>query len=205
MLLEGKNLSFKYRKSNYLFKDLNINIESGECVGLVAKSGFGKSTLAKVLAGFEKPTKGQVLLDGKLVSNKGYNPIQLIYQHPEKAINPRWRMKDVLEESGAVDERLIKALGIETDWLSRYPRELSGGELQRFSVARSLGENTKFLIADEISTMLDVITQAQIWNIILEYAKGRNIGILVVTHNLHLAQRICNRVIDLEREDNNGK
>ena len=97
-------------------------------------------------------------------------------------------------------DKLIKALGIETDWLSRYPRELSGGELQRFSVARSLGYDTKFLIADEISTMLDVITQAQIWNIILAYAKERNIGLLVVTHNIHLAKRICSRIIDLERE-----
>lgn len=201
MLLEGKALSFKYGKSDYLFKDVDINIESGECVGLVAKSGFGKSTLAKILAGYVKPTKGQVLLNGKQVSNKGYNPIQLIYQHPEKAINPRWRMKEVLEESGAFDDKLIKALGIEIDWLSRYPRELSGGELQRFSVARSLGKDTKFLIADEISTMLDVITQAQIWNVILEYAKSRNIGLLVVTHNMHLAQRICNRVINLEKEN----
>lgn len=205
MLLEGKNLSFKYGKGEYIFKNINISICSGERVGLVAKSGFGKSTLAKVLAGYIKPSEGHVLLDGDEVSNKGYNPIQLIYQHPEKAVNPRWKMKDILEESGKIDFDLIKAMGIENDWLARYPRELSGGELQRFCVARALMGETKFLIADEISTMLDVITQAQIWEIILKYANKEDLGLLIVTHNIHLAKQICTRIVNLEEENINGR
>lgn len=205
MLLKGKNLSFRYNKGDYIFENINISIESGERVGLVAKSGYGKSTLAKILSGYEKPTKGEVLLDGKIVSKKGYNPIQLIYQHPEKSMNPRWKMKDVLEENGPIDYKLMDDMEIERDWLTRYPRELSGGELQRFSVARSLGENTKFLIADEISTMLDVITQAQIWKVILDYVERRNLGLLVITHNTHLAKKICTRIVDLEKENENGR
>ncbi len=198
MQLKGESLSFRYGKDDYIFKDLNIEIKSGERVGLVAKSGQGKSTLAKVLAGYEKPTKGRVLIDNKSIAKKGYNPIQLIYQHPEKSINPRWRMKDVLEESGPINWTLVEAMGIEEDWMSRYPTELSGGELQRFAVCRALSAETKFLIADEVSTMLDVITQAQIWNVILEQAKVLNLGMLIVTHNIHLAQRVCTRIIKLE-------
>lgn len=202
MLLEGNNLSFKYSSGGYIFKDINISIKGGETVGLIARSGYGKSTLAKVLAGYERPTKGQVLLNGKEVPNKGYNPIQLIYQHPEKSINPRWKMRDVLEESGLIDYKLIESIGIKKEWLTRYPSELSGGELQRFSVARALNEDTKFIIADEISTMLDAITQAQIWNVILEYGKQRNLGLLVITHNLYLGQKICTRIVDLEKMNN---
>lgn len=199
MQLKGENLSFRYGKDDYIFKDINIEINRGDRVGLVAKSGRGKSTLAKVLAGYEKPSQGCVLVDGKPISKKGYNPVQLIYQHPEKSINPRWRMKDVLEESGPINWELIKAMGIEEDWMTRYPTELSGGELQRFAVCRALNGKTEFLIADEVSTMLDVITQAQIWNVILEQARILNLGMLIVTHNTHLAQKVCTRIVELEK------
>ena len=84
-------------------------------------------------------------------------------------------------------------------WLDRFPRELSGGELQRFCVARALLSGADYLICDEISTMLDVITQAQIWRVILDQAAARHMGILAVTHNRNLAERIAGRVIDLVR------
>ncbi len=199
MQLKGEDLSFRYGKDDYIFENINIEINSGERVGILAKSGQGKSTLAKVLAGYEKPNKGRVLLDDKPIAKKGYNPVQLIYQHPEKSINPRWRMKDVLEESGPINWDLVKAMGIEEAWMSRYPAELSGGELQRFAVCRALSGETKFLIADEVSTMLDVITQAQIWHVILEQARVMDLGMLIVTHNKHLAQKICTKIIELEK------
>lgn len=201
MLLEGKNLAFKYKKGEVVFKDVSLSLNNGEFVGLIGRSGYGKSTLAKILSGYERPLEGSVLLDGKEIPHKGYHPIQLIYQHPEKSINPRWKMKDVLEESGAIDYDMLKDLGIEEDWLTRFPRELSGGELQRFSVARTLNHRTRFIIADEISTMLDAITQAQIWNVIIDYVDKNNIGLLVISHNMYLLDRICSRIIDLEKED----
>lgn len=201
MLLEGKDLSFEYSKGERILDGLNITIESGERVGLLAKSGYGKSTLAKILAGYLRPLGGTVLLDGRPVPKKLYNPIQLIYQHPEKAINPRWRMKEVLEEGGVFKPRVIEEMGIEKSWLTRYPNELSSGELQRFCIARALNHQTKFLIADEITTMLDVINQAQIWNLILDIVERRNLGLLVITHNMHLVKRVCTRIIDLEEEN----
>ena len=118
-------------------------------------------------------------------------------QHPEQAINPRWRLARVLEESGALDDAVLDAFGIERAWLARYPRELSGGELQRFCVARALMSGARYLICDEISTMLDVITQAQIWNVVLEEAQNRQMAILAVTHNRHLAERIAERTVEL--------
>jgi peptide/nickel transport system ATP-binding protein len=81
--------------------------------------------------------------------------------------------------------------------MSRWPAELSGGELQRFCIARVLGPATKFLICDEISTMLDVITQAQIWQLVQMVAAKNNLGMIVVTHNMALAKKVCDRVIEL--------
>ena len=93
----------------------------------------------------------------------------------------------------------LDAFGIERAWLDRFPRELSGGELQRFCVARALMSGADYLICDEISTMLDVITQAQIWNVVLEESKKRNMGLIAVTHNRHLAERIADRIYDLSK------
>ena len=111
--------------------------------------------------------------------------------------NPRRKMKTVLEEGGVLDERLIHGLGIEKEWMERYPGELSGGELQRFCIARALGEKTSFLLADEITAMLDLITQSQIWNFLLEEVRSREIGLLVVSHSEPLLQRICTGRIQL--------
>lgn len=202
MPLEAKNLSFRYERGLPLvLENIDFKIEAGEVLALFAPSGYGKTTLAKLLAGYLKPSDGEVLLNGAALPEKGLCPVQLISQHPEKAINPRWRLKRVLEESGELREDMLFAFGIEKAWLERFPRELSGGELQRFCVARALMSGAEYLICDEISTMLDVITQAQIWSVVLTEAKKRNMGLIAVTHNMHLARRIAQRVYDLEKRE----
>lgn len=202
MPLEAKNIYFRYdRKQPWILEDCNIKVDRGECLAIFAPSGYGKTTLAMLLAGYIKPVKGEILLDGKALPTKGVCMVQLIHQHPEKAINPRWRLKRVLEESGKIDEDVLRAFGIEHEWLDRFPRELSGGELQRFCVARALMSGADYLICDEISTMLDVITQAQIWNVVLEEAKKRNMGLIAVTHNRHLAGKIATRIVDLQNRN----
>lgn len=200
MQLEAKGIHFQYtRKSPVVLQDLSLSVKQGERLGIVAPSGYGKTTLVKILSGYEKPTKGSVLLDGKPLPQKGISPVQLISQHPEHAINPRWKLRRVLEEAGQLDQTVLEQMGIEPAWLDRYPAELSGGELQRFCVARALCAETRFLIADEMSTMLDMITQAQIWHFLLSEAESRNLGLIVVTHNPALAEKVCTRVQDLQK------
>ena len=200
MALEAKNVYFKYeRKQPWILEDRSLKVEKGERLAIFAPSGYGKTTLAMMLAGYLEPTKGEILLDGKPLPKNGVCPVQLIYQHPEEAINPRWRLKRVLEESGELREDVLAAFGIENAWLDRFPRELSGGELQRFCVARALMSGADYLICDEISTMLDVITQAQIWNTVLAEAEKRNMAILAVTHNRNLAERIADEIVDLAK------
>lgn len=193
-------MSFRYGRGRpWVLRNVSLTVNSGEKVALTAPSGFGKTTLALLLAGSLKPTEGRVLLDGQPLPPRGFCPVQLIYQHPEQAINPRWRLRRVPEESGKLREDVLDAFGIERAWLERFPRELSGGELQRFCVARALMSGADFLICDEISTMLDGITQAQIWQVVLREADLRGMGLIAVTHNEHLAKRICERIIALDR------
>ena len=99
MRIEAQNVSFRYGdRLPWVLKDISLKVDEGERVGMLGSSGRGKSTLIKVMAGYLKPVEGEVLLDGKPFLSKGVSPVQLIYQHPEKAINPRWEMKKVLQE-----------------------------------------------------------------------------------------------------------
>ncbi len=196
MRIEVKNICFRYEKKTPLLNNVNLTIEAGERVALVGPSGCGKSTISQILAGNIKPSSGEILIDGKPLPRKGFCPIQMIYQHPEKAINPRWKLRKTLTEAWEPDDSILRELGIEPAWLNRYPAELSGGEMQRFCIARALAPQTKFIIADEISTMLDVITQAQVWQLLLKVLKERGIGLIAITHSPELAKRICDRVID---------
>ena len=202
MILEARNLSFRYEnKGRQILEQFSLLADSNERVGIAAPSGFGKTTLCKLFAGYEQPETGEILLDGKpLQSYKGYCPVQMIWQHPEQAVNPRLRMRSVFEEGDEAAPELMEKLGIEPDWLNRFPTELSGGELQRFCIARALGKRTRFLLADEISTMLDLITQSQIWHFLVEETQRRGIGMIVVSHDAELVEKVCTRVVKLDKK-----
>ena len=198
MELKATNISFKYPSAkNYLLKDVNLELDNKKIMGLIGDSGSGKSTLCKILSGYVTKFEGEVIFNGKPLPKKGFKPVQLIYQHPEKVMNPKWKMSQVLSESWDVDDEILKEFGIQKSWLNRFPQELSGGELQRFSVLRSLNPNTKFLIADEMTTMLDAITQVQILDSVLKIVKQRKMGFLLVSHDMDLVDTICDDKIYL--------
>ncbi|MDR0314508.1 MAG: ATP-binding cassette domain-containing protein [Oscillospiraceae bacterium] len=200
MKLKAENISFRYSpKLPFILENFNIELCSHERVGIFAPSGYGKTTLCKILSGYDQPEIGSVTLDGAPLQDFGpYCPVQMIWQHPEYALNPKLRMSHVFKEAAQIDPAVIEQLGIEKDWLQRFPGELSGGELQRFCIARVLGNKTKFIIADEITTMLDPITQSQIWNFLLSETKRRNIGLLIVSHVSPLLDILCTRQIKLD-------
>ena len=198
MQLKAENLGFGYRKDEWIFRNKDFEIESGEIVGISGYSGCGKTTFGKVLCSYYKPIEGSLLLDSNEITLKDYNPIQMIFQHPEKSVNPRWKMKRILEEAYTPSEDILDMLGIEADWMDRWPIELSGGELQRFCVARALSPETKFIIADEMTTMLDGITKAKIWESLLEISKAMNIGLVVISHEKELLKKLCDRIEPFE-------
>lgn len=196
-VLEVKNVSFRYGNGPWILKDVSMEVEQGERVVILGPSGYGKSTLAKIIAGYLEPLSGKVLWNNHDLPQNCFCPIQLIYQHPEKALNPRWKMKKSLFEAGEPSEEVLRQIGIQEKWYDRWPNELSGGELQRFCVARVLKPETRLLIADEMTTMLDALNQAHIWNFILEYAEKHGISIIAITHNKFLAEKLATRIISI--------
>lgn len=205
-MLEARDVSFGYAGAAPLYLGFNLIVAPGERVALSAPSGFGKTTLCRLLAGYEKPQAGSVLVDGAPLPRRGVCPVQLILQHPELAVDPRMRMADALLEGTAGEgrlleepemSRLMEGLGIQRRWLSRFPHELSGGELQRFCLARALAARPRYLVADEISTMLDALTQAQIWGFLLDEVEREGMGLVFVSHSPALVERIATRVVDL--------
>lgn len=205
-MLEAKNITFAYgagrggAATGAVLQNFSISISPGERVYLAAPSGRGKTTLCNILAGYTpaRAYSGQVLVDGQPLPQRGVCPVQLIGQHPERALDPRQRMQAVLDEVGApIDPHLVHHLGIQPQWLTRFPHELSGGEMQRFCIARALAAAPRYLIADEVSTMLDALTQARVWHVLLEECQRRNLGLLFTTHSPALAQKIATRMVEL--------
>ena len=196
-MLEARDISFGYVKGEPLYEGFSFSVEPGERVALVAPSGFGKTTLCRLLAGYEAPWSGEVLCDDAPLPTVGPCPVQLIGQHPELAVDPRLRMEKTLSEAGEVPDGLLEALGIRPEWLRRYPHELSGGELQRFCIARAIASRPRYLIADEVSTMLDALTQAQIWHFLLDWQTDSGAGMVLVTHSPALLDRLATRVVSL--------
>lgn len=197
-MLTGEHLSYRYGPgSAWILQDVSISLAAGEIVGVRGHSGRGKTTLGKLLAGYLTPTAGNVTCDGHPLPQQGYCPVQLIFQHPELAINPRWRIGRVVREGYDPPKQMLEALSIDAGWFERWPHELSGGELQRVAVARALGPSTRYLIADEITAMLDANTQAQIWQVVLAHARHHHLGVLVFSHTAPLLERLCDRSVEL--------
>ena len=205
MRLEARDISFKYGEgTRQILNHVTLTVEAGEKVGIMAPSGYGKTTFCKILAGYEKPDQGEVLLDGTPIrAFRGYSPVQMVWQHPELSVNPKRRLRTVTAEGDWSFEdtgeraRIEAELGIRDEWKERFPVEVSGGELQRFCIARALGRRTKLLIADEMTTMLDLITQGQIWDFVLKELKRREMGMIAVSHSPELLEKVCDRVVRL--------
>lgn len=195
MPLEARNVSFRYGKGPWILNSFSVRVKQGEVIGLKGPSGCGKSTLSRILAGYLDPQRGSVYLDGKKLPLNCYSPVQLVFQHPEKAVNPRWRLEKTITEGWVPDDGMLGYFGIQPDWLKRWPNELSAGELQRFCAVRALGPQTRFLIADEMTTMLDAVTQAQIWEVVIKIVEERSIGLVVISHEESLLERLCQKNI----------
>ncbi len=199
MALVVRNLAFAHPGGEPLYRDANLRVEAGTVVGLTGPSGAGKSTLGALLAGDLRPRSGTVLIDGLPLPRRGFRPVQLIHQHPEHAVNPGWRLRSVLDEAGPLPPETLNRAGIRDEWLDRRPEELSGGELQRFCIARALRHDTRYLVADEMTAMFDAVTQARIWHLLIGIVRDRGLGLLVISHEQALLDRVCDEQIPLDR------
>ncbi|GIU19771.1 MULTISPECIES: ATP-binding cassette domain-containing protein [unclassified Shewanella] len=192
-MLTLRNACLRRREQTIAFPDLSL--QPGEVLGLSGPSGVGKSSLASVLAGMLNVEAEQLTLPKKLAGKA--NPVQWLIQQSEFAFNPRLSLKDSLFESWRGDGYLplLEEYGVERAWLARRPNQLSGGQLQRFNLIRALVPTTEYLICDEVTAHLDMVTQSQFWQQLLASAKRRNLGLLVISHDEYLLNAICHRVV----------
>jgi ABC-type dipeptide/oligopeptide/nickel transport system ATPase subunit len=196
-MLEAKDLSAGYR-GKPLFKGLSLCLRRGEMVGLRGPSGSGKTTLGRILAGLHPPASGAVRLNGKPLPSRGAAPVQYLAQTPLAGMNPRWRIGRVLAEGQPPEPRHLADFGIAPDWLDRFTHELSGGQLQRISLLRALSVGPEFLIADEITASLDLISQAAIWQRLVALSAQSGLGLLVISHDDALLRALgVSQIIEL--------
>jgi peptide/nickel transport system ATP-binding protein len=192
---------------------VSFEIKRGETFSLVGESGCGKSTVARVVVGLYRPTRGSVAFDGVDIADpasradKIRRRMQMIFQDPFASLNPRWRVHDIIAEPirahglagsraeirARVDELLVQVKLSPIDG-EKYPHEFSGGQRQRISIARALASNPQFLVCDEPTSALDVSVQAQILNLMKDLQRQLGLTYLFISHNLAVVYHISDRV-----------
>ncbi len=209
-VLSGRDLNKSYISRDREVRPLqhvDFDLFPGEILGIVGESGSGKSTLLKVITGIEKADSGSLYHNGEEYTGAGPEKtgkfLQMIFQDAYGSFDPRMSMeKSLLEGSDAGrDEvvRVIREVGLDEEFLSRRPRHLSGGQCQRMSIARALLSHASVLLCDEITSALDVTTQAQVIKLLTEVRKTENVSIILVSHDLALVSMICDRIMVLRR------
>ena len=216
-LIEVRNLKQYYHQDHTVVKavdDVSFTVQAGETFGLVGESGSGKSTIGRAIVNLYQPTDGQILYQGKALSDlsKGerlaYNKdVQMIFQDPYASLNPRMKVQDIVAEGMEVhglvaskSERdakvaeLLASVGLSPEHALRYPHEFSGGQRQRIGIARALAVEPKFIVCDEPISALDVSIQAQIINLLQGLQEERGLTYLFIAHNLAMVKYFSDRI-----------
>ncbi|MGC0365977.1 peptide/nickel transport system ATP-binding protein [Rhodococcus sp. 27YEA15] len=204
-------------KRFHAVKNINLDIPSGSIVGLVGESGSGKSTLARATVGLAEPSSGQILLDGVDVAHargataRLRHTIQMVFQDPYSCLDPRMTIGQSLAEALRSTERrdktkrsrgerdtevarLLTTVQLPAEKAHDYPGSLSGGQRQRVALARALAAAPSVLLADEITSALDVSVQGAVLNLLMDLQKQLGLTVLFVSHNLAVIRYVCDHV-----------
>ena len=196
-ILSIKNLNKTFERG-FKLKDINFDIKEGEVVSLIGESGSGKTSIPKIIVGLLK-AEGQVQINGK---------VQMIFQSPYSSLNPKYKIRDIIAE-GVIYQKILKKkenldeyllsilneVGLDKEVLNKYPHELSGGMRQRVGIARAVAVKPNLIIADEILTALDALTQIQILELFQKLKKNTKISYLFISHDINVVKKISDRLL----------
>jgi peptide/nickel transport system ATP-binding protein len=190
--------------------DVSFDIEESTVYALVGESGSGKSTIGKIVVGLLAPSEGSVEIGGvdlhrekdREKVERTRAAIQMVFQDPYASLNPRWRVRDIIEEPVAarggdcrgLAERLLEQVGLSGRDAGRYPHEFSGGQRQRICIARALASQPRLIVCDEPTSALDVSVQAQVLNLMNDLREEFNLTYLFISHNLTVVQHMADRI-----------
>ena len=222
-LVEVKDLHVRYGDYEAV-KGVSFSLGKGEILGIVGESGSGKSTIAKTLMGLENPSSGRIQVKVRGGGEEGTDStvrlktssspnIQMIFQDAVGSLNPRMTVRQTLEEVSRHSRRarspraasvvrttaeILDLVGLSQAVLDQYPREMSGGQCQRVSIARALACEPEVLIADEPVSALDVSVQARILNLLRDLRRDLGLSILLIAHDLAVVKNVCDRICVME-------
>lgn len=209
-LLELSGVEVTYRQAGrhvYAVRGVSFMVGEGETVAVVGESGCGKSSTARVVAGLRKPTAGTVRLDGQDVSGRVTRKVQMVFQHPDQSLDPRWTVErsvgEPLVRAGIGDRNsrrtavasALRQVGLDEDYLRRRPGELSGGQAQRVAVARALVAEPRVVVLDEPTASLDQSLRGQLLAMLRSVQQDRGLAYLFITHDLASVRRLAHRVV----------
>ena len=206
------------KEKQTVLNGVSLKLKKGECLGIIGESGSGKSTLGKVILGLHKPEKGEVVIDGMKLYGKKYKmkniryDISVVFQDYVSSVNPRFTVMSALDEAinvhiintgeklDKINRRnmaieLLNNVGLNESFLSRYPHELSGGQLQRVCIARAVAIHPKVILLDEAVSSLDVSTQTQVMDYLIKLRKIYQFSYIFITHDLSTITYLCDRVL----------
>ncbi|MDD3593918.1 MAG: ABC transporter ATP-binding protein [Candidatus Gastranaerophilales bacterium] len=210
-----KNRDFFGRSKGWVFalNGVNLTINKGDSMGLVGESGCGKSTVGRCILKLIEPTEGNIFFNGQKITaikNSEFKTIrpnlQIVFQNPYSSLNPRMKIKDILEEPLKINTKsnkkerrgkileVLEMVGLGEDILDNFPHEFSGGQRQRIVIAKALILNPEFIVADEPISALDISIQAQIINLLKELKEKFNLTYLFISHDLGTVKHFCNKV-----------
>ena len=213
IVLEGKGLTKRYQKHTLTIdalRGVDFYLNDGEILGIAGESGSGKSTLLNLIAGLEAPSSGSLLLHGRALNprrtREEYRAMQMVFQNAAASFHPRRTILDSIAETvhslqgkaAPVDGAALSAMvGLPPELIGRYPRQLSGGQCQRFAIARAMSVRPEILLCDEITSALDVSSQAQILRLLADICRDSHTSAIFVSHDRAVIRCLCDRVLIL--------
>ncbi|HNV93630.1 MAG: Trehalose/maltose import ATP-binding protein MalK [Candidatus Methanofastidiosum methylothiophilum] len=215
----SKSYSYGLFSKRYdkILSDISLEITKGKTVGLIGPSGVGKTTLAKIIMGLEKPTSGKILIEGTDIwhissedRNISLKKIKMVFQDSQGSLNPKKTIKQSLYETAnlmgldvfkgeSLILELLDRVGLSSDIFCRYPHQISGGQNQRVALARILLVKPEYVILDEPTSALDIAVQAQILELLNNLQKENNFGYLLISHNIPLIEFMSDKVVVLDK------